>query len=94
MKRITLTVDCGLLGENDITFEVRCSPGTPDVLYLRNGDPGYPGDPEELEIVSAKRGDIDITQAFTFDHDRLHELLCEQARDDDDDCDPPDPDDA
>lgn len=26
------------------------SPGTPDVLYLPNGDPGYPGTPEEWEI--------------------------------------------
>lgn len=25
------------------------SPGTPDVWYLRNGDPGYPGDPPETE---------------------------------------------
>lgn len=24
--------------------------GTPDVPYLRNGDPGYPGDPPETEI--------------------------------------------
>ncbi|MDD5589190.1 MAG: hypothetical protein PHP92_04000 [Candidatus Nanoarchaeia archaeon] len=24
--------------------------GTPDVRYLPNGDPGYPGDPEEFDI--------------------------------------------
>jgi hypothetical protein len=24
-------------------------PGTPDVFYLPNGDPGYPGDPPELD---------------------------------------------
>lgn len=27
-------------------------PGTPDVHTLRNGDPGYPGDPPELNILS------------------------------------------
>ena len=26
------------------------SPGTPDVMYLPNGDPGYPGDPPEVEF--------------------------------------------
>lgn len=26
------------------------SPSTPDVLYLPNGDPGYPGTPEEWDI--------------------------------------------
>jgi hypothetical protein len=27
----------------------RYTPGRPAVMYLRNGDPGYPADPEELE---------------------------------------------
>lgn len=33
-----------------VTFEY--SPGTPDVMYLPNGDPGYPGDPPELSLES------------------------------------------
>lgn len=33
-----------------VTFEY--SPGTADVMYLPNGDPGYSGDPPELEIES------------------------------------------
>jgi hypothetical protein len=33
-----------------VTFEYR--PGTPDVMYLPNGDPGYPGEPPELNIES------------------------------------------
>lgn len=35
-----------------ISFDavVSYTPGTPDVWYLPNGDPGYPGDPAELEI--------------------------------------------
>ena len=27
-------------------------PATPDVFYLRNGDPGYPGSDAELSIIS------------------------------------------
>ena len=34
--------------EFEIEFDYR--PATPDVWYLRNGDPGYPGDPEEIEM--------------------------------------------
>lgn len=36
------------------TLEVEYTyfPGTPDVMYLPNGDPGYPGDPAETEITS------------------------------------------
>lgn len=30
------------------------SPGTPDVMHFSNGDPGYPGDPEELDIISVE----------------------------------------
>ena len=38
--------------EYEITFEYR--PGRPAVMYLRNGDPGYPADPPEIELVSVK----------------------------------------
>jgi len=34
----------------DINFDF--SPATPDVPYLRNGDPGYPGSDAELSIIS------------------------------------------
>lgn len=42
-------------------------PGTRDVLYLRNGDPGYPGDPAECEIikVSAMQDGPDLCSILT-----------------------------
>lgn len=36
--------------EHQITFEYRA--GRPAVMYLRNGDPGYPADPDEIELIS------------------------------------------
>ena len=39
-----------MIGEQDFEVEFYYTPGTPDVMYLPNGDPGYPGDPEELEL--------------------------------------------
>ena len=38
--------------EVEVTFNYR--PGRPAVWYLRNGDPGYPADPCEIEFVSAR----------------------------------------
>jgi hypothetical protein len=53
-------------GGKKLLCEIDYSPSTPDVMYLPNGDPGYPGDPEEFEItkVSLKNGEswIDITE--------------------------------
>ena len=38
--------------EVEITFSF--TKGRPAVMYLRNGDPGYPADPHEVELVSVK----------------------------------------
>ena len=39
-----------VLLELEVYVEFDYWPATPDVMYLPNGDPGYPGDPEELEV--------------------------------------------
>lgn len=51
--QLTITV-----GEVELTCDYDYSPSTPDVMYLPNGDPGYPGDPEEFTVNSAI-GEID-----------------------------------
>ena len=43
--------DIGAEIEVEIAFNF--TPGRPAVMYLRNGDPGYPADPAEIEFVSA-----------------------------------------
>lgn len=43
--------------EQTITFEFR--PGRPEVRTLRNGDPGWPADPDEVEFVSISPGASD-----------------------------------
>lgn len=40
--------------EYEIEFEYRA--GRPAVMYLRNGDPGYPADPDELEVIKVTPG--------------------------------------
>lgn len=43
-------LDLGDFGEVEAEIEYDYTPSTPDVWYMRNGDPGYPGDPEEITI--------------------------------------------
>ena len=52
--------------EQTITFEFRA--GRPAVMYLRNGDPGYPADPDEIEVVSVSPGSVLL-------HDEAQEWL-------------------
>lgn len=40
--------------EYEITFEFRA--GRPEVRTLRNGDPGWPADPDEVEFLSITPG--------------------------------------
>jgi len=37
--------------EREYVVKGTCCPGEPDVWYLPNGDPGYPGSPPEVEDV-------------------------------------------
>lgn len=41
----TLELDSAKL---EVSFDY--SPSTPDVFYLPNGDPGYPGEPESIDL--------------------------------------------
>lgn len=44
-------LDLGCLGDEvECEIDYDYSPATPDVWYMSNGDPGYPGDPEEIII--------------------------------------------
>ena len=66
--------------EIEITVKGDYTPGTEDVPYLRNGDPGYPGNPPEIEITSATRDydgeEVELTEEET---ERALELIQEAA---------------
>lgn len=78
--------------EVEITFNF--TRGRPMVRYLRNGDPGYPADPDEVEVVSVKPVDPalvlpanlqknldDWAELYLSDDEGFH-LACDAARDD------------
>lgn len=55
-------VDCGIVGadyegDGECTIEYSYTPGSPGCNYLSNGDPGYPEDPAECEILSIVASD-------------------------------------
>jgi len=71
--------------DEEMPAKIRCAltPGTPDVRYLRNGDPGYPGDPAECEIVEAKFASGEDVPEAVLDacRARIEEVAWEAARD-------------
>ena len=75
------------VGENevDVVVEATYTPGTPDVMYMRNGDPGYPGDPPEPEIVhvwaeNALGEDVDIVHQLDDKQiEKLSDIVCEKG---------------
>ena len=58
----SLTLDLGLFGEQEVDVHYSYSAGRPAVMYLKNGDPGYPEEPAEIEVraVVAGNGSIQI----------------------------------
>lgn len=72
--------------EVEVTVDYRFTEGTPDVYYLSNGDPGYPGDPPEVEVVGVWRtGDkakTDLWEKLPKEvQERLEEEACEKGSD-------------
>ena len=61
---IPFTVDIAYQGL-DYKVSGTYTPGTPDVFYLSNGDPGYPGDPAEVEFTSIIKHDGDLVLELT-----------------------------
>jgi hypothetical protein len=76
-KKLTTTLE-DVRGEYDVTVEYDWTPGRPAVMYLRNGDPGYPEDPAEFEIVRIEANGLDITSDITEpDLYRIEQLIWE-----------------
>jgi len=48
----SLTLDLGLFGEQEVDIHYSYTGGYPAVMYLPNGDPGYPEEPAEIEVLA------------------------------------------
>lgn len=61
--RVTRTLDLGVLGERDCQIDFHYRQGHPGSWYRRNGDPGDPPEPDEVEVVGVH---IDGVSNFDF----------------------------
>lgn len=60
---ITHTIDLPRYGEQDCRITFKYSPGRSGSWYKRNGDPGDPPEPAEVEIIKVAFNGIDVTDA-------------------------------
>ncbi len=76
MTQVTLEWSIEMADGTEVTYDIECdvSAPTPDVPYLSNGDPGYPGDPGECEITSIKLQGLGKQKSIEI-HERLWNLL-------------------
>jgi len=61
----TVTLDLGALGEVEVVVDYTYSAGRPGKMYLRNGDPGYPEEPAEVEIMNVWFHELCILKYLT-----------------------------
>ncbi len=59
--KFTHTVTIPTIGEVDALVQAKFHPGRPGCNYMPNGDPGYPDDPPEVEVISVIHNGIDYT---------------------------------
>lgn len=71
--------------EEEYQVKFTYTPGRPAVMYLRNGDPGYPAEGPEIEVqdIVVNYGDnIWVTVPGGGEFDRVHDLAMDQHFDD------------
>ena len=76
------TLDLGDMGEWEYNVYYDYTPSTPDVYYMPNGDPGYPGDPEEIDItrieqITAYSPYISVNQLTEAAYERICDEISE-----------------
>lgn len=76
--------------EPDVQVEANYTPGRPAVMYLRNGDPGYPEEDDEVEVTKVVRLDtneeLDWDSLSEANKDKLEEAVREHVADEASDC--------
>ena len=67
------------IGELVVRIEARVYPGCPARMYERNGDPGYPAEPPEVDFTATLDGkEYDV---YEGDEDSVIQAAIERAED-------------
>ena len=91
MTRPRQTIDTGVTlldGEElDVVVTFVYTPPTPGRMYERNGDPGYPPEPAEVEVLRIQdylsMKDIDISDVCALSIQSIFESCMDAGEDDD-----------
>ena len=86
MRDIDFVVDLGIVGEITVHVDYDYSPGRPAVMHLRNGDPGYPEEPAEINIFRINYMGHDLTWLLAGkldEHDPFIDAVIERETVDD-----------
>ena len=85
---ITYTLDLGIAGEVDVDITYSLSPFVAATMYDRNGDPGSPAEGGEIELLTAKVGDIDVSWLVGdfLERDEDFYIACVVNEEDEQDC--------
>lgn len=78
MKRVTVSIYD--VEDNEIVCVCALYPGEPGRMYMPNGDPGHPPEPDECEIESATLG-MDPVELMEEQVERVEEKAWDAARD-------------
>ena len=78
---LKMQIDLGVFGIADAEIDVDYSAGSPGVMYMPNGDPGYPDEPAECIINSFKVNGIEFSEEFDLDDAGLTAKIEEMASD-------------
>lgn len=67
--------------EHSVSVEANYYPGSPAVFYERNGDPGHPEEPDEVEVLKVTRKDNNEELDWDSLPESVKEKLEEEVRD-------------
>ena len=72
-----MTIDLGDFGEQEVEVQYSYSAGRPAVMYLRNGDPGYPEEPAELEVLKVFLGKLELP-SFLWETEHAQNVIIDK----------------
>jgi hypothetical protein len=80
MRTLTVVTEIEVNDEPiEVTIEAEFIPGMPGRRYMPNGDPGYPDEPDEINILSVLDSNGKSYQPTRHELTRIEDLISSEA---------------
>ncbi len=77
---VTITTEIEVNDEPiEVTIDAEFTPGQPGRKYMANGDPGYPDEPDEINILSVLDSNGKSYEPTLQELVRIQDLICSEA---------------